>query len=177
MVPQQDTSIIKFWNTRAKREILQVSRKKISKTIFIKLFGHETQNGFGFLNSIVESEKIMGQRLPDGSVLVKNLPVNAGDSGETWVRSLGWEDPLEEETATHSNILAWEIPWTEKPGGLESLVSQRVRCDLATKWTKQFYKWGNSERSDLFNNEEQVRWRAELGDSFSDSKFQGRGYG
>ena len=65
----------------------------------------------------------MGQRLPDGSVLVKNLPVNAGDSGETWVRSLGWEDPLEEETATHSNILAWKILWTEEPGGLQSMGS------------------------------------------------------
>ena len=37
---------------------------------------------------------------------------------EMWVQSLGWEDPLEKEMATHSNILAWEIPWTEKPGGL-----------------------------------------------------------
>ena len=37
---------------------------------------------------------------------------------ETWVRSLGWEDPLEKEMATHSSILAWEIPWTEEPGGL-----------------------------------------------------------
>ena len=52
---------------------------------------------------------------------------------KTQVQSLGQKDPLEKETATHSNILAWEIPWTEKPGGLESLVSQRVRCDLATK--------------------------------------------
>ena len=40
--------------------------------------------------------------------------------------SLGWEDPLEEEMATHSNILAWEIPWTEEPGGLQSVGSQRV---------------------------------------------------
>ena len=49
-----------------------------------------------------------------------------------WVRSLSWEDPLEEETVTHSNILAWRIPWTEKPGGLQSLGSQRVRHDWAT---------------------------------------------
>ena len=96
---------------------------------------------------------------------------------ETWVQSLGQKDPLEKEIATHPNILAWEIPWTEEPGGLESLVFQRVGHDLATKWMKQFYKWENSERSDLFNNEEQVRWRAGLGDSFSDSKFRGRGYG
>ena len=48
---------------------------------------------------------------------------------ETWVRSPGWEEPLEEEMATHSNILAWKIPWTEEPGGLQSMGSQRVRLD------------------------------------------------
>ena len=42
------------------------------------------------------------------------------------VRSLGWEDPLEEEMATHSNILAWEIPWTEEPGRLQSMGAQIV---------------------------------------------------
>ena len=52
---------------------------------------------------------------------------------ETWVRSLGWEDSLEKEMATHSNILAWRIPWTEEPGGLQSMGLQRVRCDLAIK--------------------------------------------
>ena len=46
---------------------------------------------------------------------------------EMWVRSLGWEDPLEKGTATDSSILAWRIPWTEKPGGLQSIGSQRVR--------------------------------------------------
>ena len=44
---------------------------------------------------------------------------------EAWVRSLGWEDPLEWEMATHSSILAWKIPWTEEPGGLQSTESQR----------------------------------------------------
>ena len=48
---------------------------------------------------------------------------------ETQVQSLGWEDLLEKEMATHSSILAWEIPWTEEPDGLQSIVSQRVRCD------------------------------------------------
>ena len=52
---------------------------------------------------------------------------------EMWVRFLSWEDPLEKETATHSGILAWEIPWTEEPGGLQSMGSQRVGHDLATK--------------------------------------------
>ena len=48
---------------------------------------------------------------------------------ETLVRSLGGEDPLEKEMATHSSILAWEIPWTEEPGGLQSMGLQRVRHD------------------------------------------------
>ena len=45
------------------------------------------------------------------------------------VRSLGWEDPLEKEMAMHSSILAWEIPWTEEPGGLQPMGSQRSGCD------------------------------------------------
>ena len=57
--------------------------------------------------------------------LVKNPPA----MWETWVRSLGWEDTLEKGTATHSSILAWRIPWTEEPGGLQSLGSQGVGYD------------------------------------------------
>ena len=52
---------------------------------------------------------------------------------ETWVQSLGWEDPLEEGMATHSSILAWGSPWTEEPGGLQSKGSQRVSHDWETK--------------------------------------------
>ena len=48
---------------------------------------------------------------------------------ETWVRSLGWEDPLEKEMAAHSSTLAWKIPWMEEPGRLQSMGSQRVRHD------------------------------------------------
>ena len=48
---------------------------------------------------------------------------------KTQVRALGREDPLEKGMATHSSILAWRIPWTEEPGGLQSLGSRRVRCD------------------------------------------------
>ena len=55
----------------------------------------------------------------------KNLPAMQ----ETWVLSLGREDPLEEEIATHSSILAWIILWTEEPGGLQSMGSRRVRHD------------------------------------------------
>ena len=57
--------------------------------------------------------------------LVRNLPAIL----ETWVHSLGWEDPLEKGKATHSSILAWRIPWTEEPGGLQSMESQRVGHD------------------------------------------------
>ena len=52
--------------------------------------------------------------------MIKNLPAMQ----ETWVRSLGWEDPLEEGMTTHSSILAWRIPWTEEPGGLQPMGSQ-----------------------------------------------------
>ena len=48
---------------------------------------------------------------------------------ESWVPSLGWEDPLEKGMATYSSIPAWEIPWTEEPGGLQSMGLQRVRQD------------------------------------------------
>ena len=57
--------------------------------------------------------------------MVKNLPANAGDMGSI----PGQKDPLEKEIATHSSILAWEIPWTEEPGGLQSIGSQRVGQD------------------------------------------------
>ena len=52
---------------------------------------------------------------------------------EAQVRSLGWEDPLEKEMATHSSILVWKIPWTEEPGGLQSMGSQTVGHNLVTK--------------------------------------------
>ena len=63
-----------------------------------------------------------------GSSVVKNPPARQ-EPQETWVRSLGLENPLEEGMATHSSILSWRIPWTEEPGGLQSIGSQRVRQD------------------------------------------------
>ena len=60
--------------------------------------------------------------------MVKSLPA----VWETWVQSLDWEDPLEKEMATHSNILAWRIPWMEEPGGLQSMGSQ---SDLTERLT------------------------------------------
>ena len=54
--------------------------------------------------------------------MIKNPPAMQ----ETWVQSLSWEDPLEKGMATHSSIPAWKIPWTEEPGGLQSMGSQRI---------------------------------------------------
>ena len=67
---------------------------------------------------IKERASLVAQRL-------KRLP----EMWETWVLSLGREDPLEKELTTHSSILAWRIPWTEEPGGLQSMGLQRVRHD------------------------------------------------
>ena len=72
--------------------------------------------------------------------MVKRLPT----VWETWVQSLGQEDLLEKEMATHRSILAWKIPWMEKPGGLQSMWSQRVRHDWATP----------------LSNEQKLGWKA-----------------
>ena len=62
-----------------------------------------------------------------GASLVAQTVKNPPAMLETWVRSLGWEDSLEEEMATHSSVLAWRMPWTEEPGRLQSVGSQRVK--------------------------------------------------
>ena len=69
------------------------------------------------------------QGFPNGSV-VKNLPASAGDAGDGLIQ--GGEDPLEEEMTPHSSIIAWEISWTEKPGGVQFKGSQRVGHKRAT---------------------------------------------
>ena len=67
------------------------------------------------------------------NTLVAQMVKNPPAMRETWVQFLGWENPREEEMATHSSILAWRIPWTEEPGGPQSVGSQRVRYHRATK--------------------------------------------
>ena len=86
----------------------------MNKSIFLKYFQ------FLFLLKLSSNKiaSLVAQRL-------KHLPLMR----ETWVQSLGQEDPLEKEMATHSSILAWRIPWMEEPGGLQSMGSQRVRHD------------------------------------------------
>ena len=76
---------------------------------------------------------------------VKHLP----SMRETLIRSLGREDPLEKEMATHSSILAWKIPWTDEHGRLQSMGSQRVRHNQATSLSLLSgpYYWGRRELS------------------------------
>ena len=73
----------------------------------------------------------------------------------TWILSLGWEDPLEKEMATHSSILAWEIPWTEEPGGLQSVGSQKSWTQLRDQTTTKqiaFPTEGNSVSSSVVSD-------------------------
>ena len=76
---------------------------------------------------------------------LKHLPAMR----ETWVQSLGQEDPLEKEMATHSSILAWRIPWTEEPGGLQSTGSQRVGHGWVTSLSLSNYGESNEDNGDL----------------------------
>ena len=92
--------------------------KRQTDNKFGKMFA--TQAKDKYLTDQIHKELITSQV----TLLVKNLPAIAGD-----IRSLGWEDPLEEGMATHSSDLAWRIPWREEPGGLQSIGLQRVRHD------------------------------------------------
>ena len=83
--------------------------------------GHHTVSLFHLVGTSVSWASLVAQ-------IVKRLPAVR----ETWVRSLGWEDPLEKEMATHSSTLAWKIPRTVEPCRLQSMGSQRVRHDWAT---------------------------------------------
>ena len=73
--------------------------------------------------------------IPSRMRIKENLPAMQ----ETWVWFLGWEDPLVKEMATHSSIIAWKSPWTEEPGELQPMGSQRVRHDWATNTTTTVY--------------------------------------
>ena len=99
----------------------KVARQIVSFRYIGMRFGRQKRDGGHFAS-------LVAQR-------VKRLPAMQ----ETWVPSLGQEDPLEKGMATHSSILAWEIPWTEEPGGLHSMGSQRVSYGCMTKTHTQDY--------------------------------------
>ena len=100
---------------------------------------HSSANGhLGFFHvlAIVKSSEVdIKVHVSSVAQMVKRLSTMQ----ETRVRSLGWEDPLEKEMATHSSTIAWKIPWTEEPGRLQSMGSQKVRHDWATSLSFTLY--------------------------------------
>ena len=92
-------------------------------TLTISLYNN---NYYTKIEIVFQSSNLTGITLV--AQMIKNLPI----MWETWVWSLGLEDPLEKERVTHSSILAWEIPWTEEPGGLQFMDLQGIRQDWAT---------------------------------------------
>ena len=89
------------------------------------------------LTPIFLPAKLNGQRSFPGGSDGKELTCDVGDL----IPSLSWEDPVEEVMATHSSILAWRIPWTEEPGGIQSMGSQRIRHDLSAEQQQQKMEW------------------------------------
>ena len=93
---------------------------------------------YASMNYIIKEPKQRGlySTFIDGMMLMAQGLKNPPGVQETQVRPLGWKDPQEEEMATHSSILSWKISWTEEPGGLQSMGSQRVRHDYVLDgWT------------------------------------------
>ena len=92
------------------------------------------------LKNSLPSNKIFIKRASLVAQMVKRLPAMQ----ETWVRFLGWEDPLEKEMAIHSSTLAWKIPWTEEPDRLQSMGLERVGNDWATSLSLSWNLHNNS---------------------------------
>ena len=102
--------------------------------MLLKMIWHKVKwewYNFTILNviSIKTWKEIVIECAQRGASLLAQLVKNLSAMWETWVQSLGWEDPLEKDMATHSSTLAWRIPWMEEPGRLQSTGSQRVEHD------------------------------------------------
>ena len=98
----------------------------------IKIVVRRLPKGFPFFFlSLLEELSIDWNRIILSFIFLAQAVENLPAMQETWVWSVGWEDPLEKGMAPHSNILAWRIPWTEAPDGLQSMGLQRVRHDWA----------------------------------------------
>ena len=124
-----------------KKRLIPSSNNLHSKGILNTKLHH--QHPLQYLNMLFTHQSSVETLL--GIFLVVQLVKNPTAMQETWVWSLGWEDPLEEDKATHSSILAWRISWTEDPGGLQSLGPQRVRHNYwETEHTLHvFLRWSN----------------------------------
>ena len=97
-----------------------------------KITGSQTRITIIWLSALSRTEHTLDIKLSSRGHMWRNLPVMQ----ETRVRSLGWKDTLEKETASHSSILSWRIPWTEEPGRLQFTGSLRVRHHWATNFRK-----------------------------------------
>ena len=95
-------------------------------------FEHRQETGFSKKKARFSPSKYPQISVTSGTSPVAQMVKRLPTIRETWVQSLGWEDILEREMATHSNALAWRIPWAEKPGRLQSMGSQGVGHDWAT---------------------------------------------
>ena len=110
---------------------------------------------FCMLHSVAKKKKLPPSPTTQnmlGASLVAQTVKDLSVVQETRVQSLGWEDPLEKGMVIHSSILVWRIPWTQEPGGLQSLGSQRVRCDWMTTtfpFSKTWYNWKDIMPSEI----------------------------
>ena len=112
---------------------LAQNNKQISLTIKAENFVYQKTLPRKWKDSLQNGRLFAALLIPDKDFPMAQIGKNPHAMWETWVWSLGWEDPLEESMATHFSILDGESPWTEEPGGLQSMELQRVRHDWATK--------------------------------------------
>ena len=92
-------------------------------------------------NKYINNDKLLNGQSKKGASMVADLVKNLPTMWETWVQSLGWEDTLEKGLGPHSSSPAWRIPWTEKPGWLQSMGSQRVGHNLVINTHNLSRKW------------------------------------
>ena len=96
-------------------------------------------------NTKVGSHSLLQGNLPDPGIEPPSPALKADflppEPPGKWVQSLGWEDPLEKGMATHSSILSWRIPWTEKPGGLQSM---ELQSQTQLKWQHAYMPWDST---------------------------------
>ena len=114
---------------------IKVKAREFQKNIYVYFIDYAKVFDCGSQHTVENSYRDGNTRppyLPLWTSLMAQMVKCLPTMQETWVQSLGWEDPLEKEMATHSSILAWKTPWTEEPGGLQSMGSHRVGHNRVT---------------------------------------------
>ena len=150
------------WKTWGAQDIVQESSQKTVHTNIYSGFSFVELSIIFILSHIF---KIKSQYVSFWASLMAQTIKHLSAMQETQIWSLGWEDSLEKEMATHSSILAWRIPWTEEPGRLQSIGLKRVRHDWVTNYMYHFtptLQW-NEYCADIKNNvEENWIWRKDV---------------